>query len=521
MVTVANDLVAALQAVVSGDVLAGTAGEDDHDASHFRLVPAAVVRAAHRDDLAATVSVARDVGATITMRGGGTSLAGQAVGSGIVLDTRALAGIAIDAEAQSAVVGPGCTLDALNAAAALHGLWFGPDVSSSAWATIGGMIGNNACGARSLRYGKTSDHLRALQLIDAEGQSFRWERGTVPGALRSVLPTLEVAREQIERAYLPLPRRVAGYALDRLLSAPDDPGGFAGSEGTLAILERATVKLERRPSSVLAIACIATSRDSALELVVELRACNPDSAEVIDDEILRMARSSDDLSSAASWVPPDAGAVVFCEFFGEDAVSRCAEASRMALVSGASVVPLEESLRAKAWSLRRAGLPLLTRLEGARRPVSLIEDLAVPPDAVPAFVVAIDELLRDANTEAVFYAHAAAGCLHIRPRFDLSDPEERAVALAVQRDAVQLAVSFGGTSTGEHGDGRARSHLLGEVYPPEILALFEVVKNAFDPHRRLNPGIIAFPDEVTVGFTSDRAGEERAKAVLAGARGTT
>lgn len=501
-----DELVRALSPHVAGTVRRGRKGKDDHDASHYRLVPGAVLEVWEGDDLAAAVEICARVKTPITMRGGGTSLAGQAVGSGLIVDTRALASIEIDPERRSARVGPGATLDAVNEAAAPHGLWFGPDVSSSAWATIGGMIGNDSCGARSPKYGRTCHHLEELDLVFADATRSRWRAGAPPAIVRKVAEALEPYRAEIEDSFPPLPRRVAGYGLDRWVAHPEAPGVLAGSEGTLVLVAGATLKLSPRPSQHAGLVFFGDHLGRALETVVALEPTAPDSAELLDGHVIDRAR----VLRTASRIPLGTLAMLIIEYLGEDADARATRARRL--------VP--EMLRpdpaefAAFAQLRKKGLGLLMGRGGGLHPMSIIEDLAVPPSDLPAFTEAIAGLLRDRGLQAAIYGHASAGCLHIRPWFDLDRPDLIEAAVEIQRAAVALACSFGGSSSGEHGDGRVRSHLLPLVYPPRVLEAFLVVKDALDPGRLFNPGIIVDAALPSVGFDRSGAGAARIREVV-------
>ncbi|MFP5224505.1 MAG: FAD-binding oxidoreductase [Actinomycetota bacterium] len=501
-----------LAARVAGEVRTGIPGEDDHDASHYRLVPRLVLEAGSVDDLCEAVRFCRQEGLHITMRGGGSSLAGQSVGDGLLIDTRRLDHVSVDPEDRTAVVGPGCTLDRLNSAAAEHGLWFGPDVSSSGWATIGGMIGNDSCGSRSSRYGRTSAHIERLDLVSADGSRSSWNRGTIPESSRRIHQKLHENAGLIDEVFTPLPRRVAGYGIDRWLRDPSDPGVLAGSEGTLALVAEATLRLTPRPRAVSMVVVSAASVPEALEQAAGLADQAPDSAELLDASLLSAALEDPRYADVAESLLGDAGAVVLVDFLGDDSAGRAMAAASLSARSRL----LSGDERAELVALRRAGLGLLMSSRPGLHAASIIEDLAVPPERTAEFAADLVELISGAGWEAAVYGHADAGCLHVRPWVDMDRDHQNLWDL--QSDAVALALGYGGTSTGEHGDGRLRSHLLETVYPKAVIEMFSSIKHAFDPDNVFNPGIIVDPVPPTFGFDHGRAGADRARAVAAGPR---
>jgi FAD/FMN-containing dehydrogenase/Fe-S oxidoreductase len=473
--------IARLRREAAGEVRSDDASRELYsaDASLYRRVPVASLRAAVPDDLDAAIAACREGGVPLTMRGAGTSLAGQAVGEGLVVDCSALASIAIDPGARTARVEPGVVLDDLNRAAAVHGLAFGPDVASGSRATLGGMIANNSAGARSIAYGLTSGHVLALEVTLADGTRATLRRGAPPPA------ALEAARPLAAAARPPaLLRRVSGYDLGALEGdAPDWPRVLCGSEGTLAVVRAAEVALVPRPAARGLALRSFPSVDAALEAAGEALQDGPSAVEL-------MARSAIDL---------DAPAQLLIEHSGEPGEV----AARLRAVAGARVV-LDPAEQEAVWAVRRAGIG--SALRGAApgpgdpRPLAFIEDPAVPPERLPELARGVRRVLEREGLVAVWYGHASVGCLHIRPRMDLRLPGAVAALRRIAEETADLVCSLGGSLSGEHGDGRARSELLPRMYPPDTIAAFGELKRLLDPDRLLNPGVIVDPEPLDRGL---------------------
>jgi FAD/FMN-containing dehydrogenase/Fe-S oxidoreductase len=477
-------LIARLRREAAGEVRDDDASRELYavDASLYRRRPAATLRAAEPEDLDAAVAACRDHGVPLTMRGAGTSLAGQAVGSGLVVDCSALAAIEIDPGTRTARVGPGAVLDDLNAAAAAHGLAFGPDVASGSRATLGGMIANNAAGARSIAYGLTAGHVLGLDVTLADGTRARLRRGAgAPAALEAARPLAAAACPPT------LLRRVSGYDLGALAGdQPDWPRLLCGSEGTLAVTRGAELRLlEQPPARGLALLSF-PSVEAALEAAVAALEGEPSAVEL-------MARSALDL---------DAPAQLLIEQSGEPGEV----AGRLRAIAGARVVldPIEQEA---VWAVRRAGIGSALRGAGGDRggpgdprPLAFIEDPAVPPERLPELARGVRRILEREGLTAVWYGHASVGCLHIRPRMDLRLPGAVAALRRIAEETADLVCGLGGSLSGEHGDGRARSELLPRMYPPDTIAAFAELKRLLDPERLLNPGIIAAPDPLDEGL---------------------
>ncbi|MHC5026295.1 MAG: FAD-binding and (Fe-S)-binding domain-containing protein [Planctomycetota bacterium] len=489
------------------------------DASLYQVEPIGVVVPMHRADVEAVVRYCAAHDISLLSRGGGTSLAGQTVNESVVIDFSANVNalVGVDVKARTARVEPGMVLDHLNEALQEHDLLFGPDVATASHATIGGMIGNNSAGARSVRYGRTVENVEALEVLLGDGQALRLAKGAAEGDERVsaltkrladiVAPIADAVRDRFPR----ITRHVDGYNLDLLLQQIEasTPGTFdevnlahlvCGSEGTLAITTEATLRLVPRPRHTgLAIVAYADV-DSALQAVGAILETSPSAVELIDDVVIGLAADSPSCARAVDVLPRGAngarpGAVLYIEQTGDSPEGVRAALERSADASGGWAVEhhLDPASVQRAWALRKAGEPLLHGRPGRRKPVTFIEDLAVDPAVLPEFVDRFREILERHGTEAAYYAHASVGCLHIRPFVDPVDPADRRVMLAIAEEATDLVRHMGGALSGEHGDGRLRSHLLERFYGPEICNAFAAVKDAFDPARRLNPGVIVDP----------------------------
>jgi len=493
----ASELVEELRRSAGGEVRDDPASRELYasDASIYRRRPAATLRACDADDLDAAVDACRRTGVPLTMRGAGTSLAGQAIGRGLVVDCSALAEVEIDPAARVARVGPGVVLDDLNRAAGAHGLAFGPDVATASRATLGGMIANNSAGARSVVHGLTADHVIALEVTLADGTRATLRRGAPAPA------ALEGSRHLAAAARPPdLVRRVSGYALEALGGGdPDWPRLMCGSEGTLAVTRRAELRLVERPAARgLALVSFA-SVDAALESVVELLEAGPSAIELMDRALLDPANRPPAVRAVMGFAA-DAPALLIVEHSGDPDGVR----DRLAAVAGARVVtdPVEQ---AAVWAVRRSGIARALRADappgsGDPRPLPFIEDPAVPPARLAGFARSVRAVLAREGVPAVWYGHASVGCLHIRPLLDLRATGAVATVRRIAEDVADLVAESGGSLSGEHGDGRLRSELLPRMYPPVTIDAFAELKSRLDPERVLNPGVLTDPEPMDSGL---------------------
>lgn len=467
------------------------------DASLYRVLPLVVVRPHDDAEVETVLTVCRGEGVPLTSRGGGTSIAGNAIGTGVVLDFSRHMNQVFDvaAESRSAVVQPGVIQADLQRRAAALGLRYGPDPSSFTRATIGGMIGNNACGSRALGYGRTSDNL--LRVRGYTGSGARLDtavtaEGPTMAALRDVTAAhLGTIRTELGR----FGRQVSGYALEHL--APER--GFdvtrmiAGSEGTLAVLTEATVRLVTDPAHAVLVVLgyddIATAGDAAPGVL----AFSPTACEGIDSRIVNVV--TERRGPAAVPPLPRGKAWLFVEIAGDDLDDVLSRAEGVFTGCGAVDARLVTDAADKAalWRIRADGAGLSSRSPAGRPAHAGWEDAAVPPRQLGAYLREFDSLMADFDVAGLPYGHFGDGCLHIRIDWPLDRPGGVAMFREFLVAATHLVVGYHGSLSGEHGDGRARSELLAMMYSPAALDAFAAVKHVFDPDNVLNPGVIVDP----------------------------
>lgn len=484
------------------------------DASIYEIVPDVVLLPRCAEDVCAAVRICGEYNIPITPRGAGTGLTGAAVNRGMQLDlSRYMNTIAsIDADARLAVVEPGVVLDHLNAAVRPHGLHFAPDVATSSRATIGGMIGNNSCGAHSVFYGRTVDHVLALEVVLADGSMARWgeSAGKNPLAhrcdetLRDILKTHE---NEIAARYPKVLRSNAGYGLDRIRADAqrlNTESLICGSEGTLAVVTRAALKLTPLPKCKGLLVVQFDALVDALSAVPPLLEHKPAAVELIDALILDAARRNQALSTGSSAVHGNPAAILVVELYDDDeailrdrldALQRDLRAKQIGTVCAVVTGVAEQ---AAVWNMRNAGLGLLMSRPGDVQPYAFVEDTAVDPSRLREYIERFTAILAEESVnEAGYYAHASVGCLHVRPVLNLRDQRDVQRMRRIAERVSLLAIEFGGTMTGEHGDGLLRSEWIERLYGPRIVEAFRRIKRTFDPQGILNPGKIVDPPPMT------------------------
>jgi FAD/FMN-containing dehydrogenase/Fe-S oxidoreductase len=467
------------------DVSTRRRAEYSSDASNYRIVPAAVAFPRHADEVAAALSVCRALGVPLTARGAGTSIAGNAIGAGLVLDFSRYLNrvVSVDASDRTAVVEPGAILDDITAAAAPHGLRFGPDPSTHARATIGGALGNNACGSRALAYGRTSDNVVALDVLAGDGARVSAVPSTVDTLVRS---RLALIRTEFGR----FTRQVSGYSLEHLLpeNGTDLAKFLVGTEGTLGVITRATVRLVEAPRAtalaVLGYADMAAAADATPGLLPH----GPVALEGLDARLAEVVRTR------RGTVPdlPGGGGWIFAETAGDTSDEAVAAARRLIADSGCLDSAVVTGAAARAlWRIREDGAGLGGRTPAGDPAWPGWEDAAVPPEKLGAYLRDFEALMRQHGVDGLAYGHFGDGCVHVRIDFPLSSRPSVLREFVV--DAARLVGGYGGSMSGEHGDGRARGELLPHMYSPEAIETFAAIKHAFDPDDLLNPGVIVRP----------------------------
>ncbi|MFC7340100.1 FAD-binding and (Fe-S)-binding domain-containing protein [Saccharopolyspora griseoalba] len=481
------------------------------DASMYQVRPVGVVFPRHAGDVETTARLCREAGAALLPRGAGTSHCGQAVGEAVVLDFSKHMNrlLELDPDRMLARVQPGLVQDELNLAAGEHGLFFAPDTSTSNRATLGGMIGNNSCGSRSARYGMTIDHVEELEVVLSDGSRARLRElspaelaekaagSGLEGEICRELPRIvDSARPGLAQQSQQFWRRAGGYRLDRLAEGPFDLAKFlVGSEGTLATVTEALVRLTPRPKATAMVvghfdstaACIAAT-DTAMRTGAA-------GIEMVDDFILGLARSSPQHGHLFGALHGDPKALMFAEFYGETAEEARAGAQALAAAwraeghGYASALAATEAELAPLRALRKSGLGLLMAAgRPAERSIAFVEDTAVPPEHLAEYTARFAEILDSHGLRAGFYGHASAGCLHVRPFLDLTRPDQVSTMRRVAEEVCELALSYGGVNSSEHGDGYARSEFNRRIFGDTVYEAMREVKALFDPERRMNPG---------------------------------
>ena len=498
-------------AVALGRELAGEVRDDAYtrhlfagDASAYSVEPAAVAFPRTADDVSAAVRICAERGVPIVPRGGGTSLAGQTAGGhGLVLDFSRHMNVidAIDPDARRVRVQPGVVQEDLNRAAKRFGLGFGPDTSTSNRATLGGMIGNNSSGSESIVHGTTIDHVLELEVVLADGSQATFSRDEAHPFDEPVRAVLREHARAIAEDYPKHWRQSGGYRLDRM-----DPFDLSklvvGSEGTLAIVTAATVRLVELPKTKMFSVGHFESVAHAIAATQDALDLKPWSVEMIDRTILSLSRSKLEFRKLGDRLEGDPGALLFVAFAGDTADEVRAKLDALAAAwdehgHGYHVLRAESTAEQDALTkVRKAGLGLLMAAsEGRKRPAAFVEDTAVAPERLGPYVERFAAILDRHGLEAGFYGHCSVGCLHIRPFIDLSEQVD--TFRAVAEEIKDLVAEFDGVNSSEHGDGRVRSEFNETIFGPELYGAMRKVKAIFDPENRLNPGVMVDPAPMT------------------------
>ena len=483
------------------------------DASIYQMEPVGVVIPRHKDDVLAAIDVARRTGVPILPRGGGTSLAGQTVNHAIVLDFSKYMDslIEVNPHERWARVQPGIVLDTLNGLLAPHGLKYAPDPSTSNRASVGGGIGNNSCGSHSVIYGKTSDHVLGLDVVLADGSEARFS-DLAPSQLETKLSgnslesriyrrIPEIAREysdEIASRYPNIMRRVSGYNLDRFQN-----GGnvnlsqmLVGSEGTLGVITEAKINLVPTPRATAIAIAHFDSLGEACDATPTILEHSPAAVELVGEMLLERTRNSPTFSRRMTFVNGQPGAILVVEFTG-DTPAEAADRARKLKENLAHrrlgydcITILDGAGQANVWTVRKAGLGLLMSVRGDAKPIPFVEDTAVDPEHLGQFVRRFDEIVGNHGTTAGYYGHASVGCLHIRPLVSLKTQDGLDTMTSIASEIADLVQEFGGSLSGEHGDGIVRGVWTEKMFGPKIYDAFRQVKRAFDPDGIMNPGKI-------------------------------
>ena len=502
-------LAARLKGALEGEVLFGAfdRGRYSTDASLYQIEPIGVVCPRSVADVEATIAIAREEGVSILPRGGGTSQAGQTVGRSLVLDnSRWLKSTRdFDVGEQTIWVEPGVVLDDLNRTLKGTGLFYPVDVSTSSRATLGGMAANNSCGSRSLRYGVSVDNVLAIEAVLADGETVRF--GEVGPNLQEVASTRladlvrgvrEIALRdaaEIRERFPKTARQVGGYNLDRIRPAGrhNMASLLVGSEGTLAYFTAVQLKLHRRPAHQVMGVCHFPAFRAAMDAARHIVELGPTCVELVDRSILELARQLPAFAtSLPRFVRGEPDALLLVEFAGEELEPQLADLRRLHELMGdlgfpgAVVDAMEPALQTEITELRTAGLNIAMSMKGDGKPVSFIEDCAVPLEYLADYTSALNDVFARHGTSGTWYAHASVGCLHVRPILNLKQELEVRKMRAIAEEAVDLVRRFKGAHSGEHGDGIVRSEWHPRTFGPRLVQAFEEVKDLFDPEGLFN-----------------------------------
>ena len=483
------------------------------DASIYQMEPVGVVIPRSVEDVLAVVEIARDNRVPVLPRAGGTGLAGQSINHAIVMDFSKYLNqvVEVNQEEQWVRVQPGIVLDQLNRYLAPYNLQYAPDPTTSNRACVGGGIGNNTCGAHSVIYGKTLDHIKEVDVVLSDVAQAHFQ-SLEPHELEAKLNgeglesdiyrgVLRIAREnlaEIEARYPKIMRRVSGYNLDSFLG--EEPVNLTkmvvGSEGTLCVVTEAKVNLVPRPTmtslSVLHFADIFEASEATKEVLKH----GPSSVEVLDKMVLDRSRESIGQSRNLAFVQGNPGAMLLVEFYGESEAELTAKMEHLRddmahrRLGYACVNLLDRADQDMVWNVRKGGLGLLMSIRGDAKPIPFVEDPAVDPENLGEFVRRFDEVVRNHDTQAGYYGHASVGCLHIRPLISLKSADGIEKMLSIGEEISDLVKEFGGSMSGEHGDGIVRGVWTEKMFGPEIYQAFRDLKSTFDPQGIMNPGKI-------------------------------
>ena len=485
---------------------AASRGRYSTDASIYQVQPVGVVVPRSEEAARAALAIAVEEGVPILPRGAGSSQCGQAVGEALVIDhTKFLHRVLqVDPDPGQAIVQPGVVLDSLNAQLRKHGLWFPVDVSTSAQATIGGMAGNNSCGSRSIAYGNMVHNVLAIDAVTATGQ--RWRFGPMheaSGAYGEFIGKLKALYErekhEIEARFPKVLRKVAGYNLDHL--GPPHANAahlLVGSEGTLAYSERLHLKLARLPEKRALGVCHFPKFYTAMELTQHIVKLGPSAVELVDRTMIGLARENPAFQKTVNaFIKGDPDAILLVEFADERAARLKDLVQLMADLGlpGSVVQITDATLQRAVWEVRKAGLNIMMSMKGDGKPVSFIEDCAVPLEHLAQYTDRLTRVFEKHGTRGTWYAHASVGTLHVRPILDMRrDGAEKMRAIA--EEACAMVKEYKGAYSGEHGDGLVRSEWIAPFFGPRLTAALGEIKSWLDPKGLMNPGKIVNPSRM-------------------------
>ena len=484
------------------------------DASIYQIMPLALVLPMDDEDVISALNAARKFNVSIVPRGGGTSLGGQAAGPSLIIDFTKYMNrvLEVNVKERWVRVQPGIVLDELNVFLKQHGLHFAPDPATSSRATIGGMIGNNSSGTKSIIYGITRDHILETKTLLSDGNILNFKdlsieeqhhksagtNGRENQLINDFRMIIEENQEDIKKAYPNIMRRVQGYNLDSFVD--NDKWNLSslitGSEGTLGVVLEAKLNLEPLPTSK--ILCTVHFNDllECISTVAPILEHKPSAVEIMDEDVVIRARKNLSIAPLTEWIEGNPKGILVVEFFGQSE-------EEVQLKAEGLVADLKEkkrgyawpilsvpAMQGKVWAVRKNGLGLMLGIKGDRKPIPFIEDSSIPIEHLPEYIDLVLKFCKERDVPVAMYAHASVGLIHVRPVLNLKKQKDIDNMKAIGRYSFDLVRKYGGSISGEHGDGRIRSHFLEEYFGPKVYDAFKKVKNLFDPAGIMNPGVI-------------------------------
>jgi FAD/FMN-containing dehydrogenase/Fe-S oxidoreductase len=503
-----STLAARLRKELDAEVLfdAASRGRYSTDASIYQVEPIGIVVPRSEEAARGAMAIAADAGVPILPRGAGSSQCGQAVGAALMIDCTRYLNRVLEINGATAVVQPGVVLDHLNAQLRKHNLWFPVDVSTSAQATLGGMAGNNSCGSRSIAYGNMVHNVLAIDAVTATGQRWRFgpmgeARGEYGAFVQKLKQLYEREKAEIEARFPKVLRKVAGYNLDHL--GPPHANAahlLVGSEGTLAYSERLHLKLSPLPAQRVLGVCHFPKFYTAMDLTQHIVKLGPSAVELVDRTMIGLARDIAAFRKIVdAFVKGEPDAVLLVEFAGEvDQAHKLKELVQLMADLGlpGSVVEITDAKQQKdLWDVRKAGLNIMMSMKGDGKPVSFIEDCAVPLEHLAEYTDRLTRVFEKHGTRGTWYAHASVGTLHVRPVLDMRR-DGAAKMRAIAEEACAMVKEYKGAYSGEHGDGLVRSEWIAPFFGPRLTAALAEIKGWLDPHGLMNPGKIVGPSRM-------------------------
>ena len=487
-------------------------GRYSTDASIYQLMPVGVVVPKSLDDVEATIKIARDEGLPVLPRGSGTSQNGQAIGEAVLIDTTRHLNelIDFDAEAKTVCVQPGLVLDQLNRFLKPHGLFYPVDVSTANRATLGGMTGNNSCGARSIRYGNMVHNVLSVEAILADGSKAHFRRldeggGNVSEDLISHLLNLgRREADEINKRFPKLLRRVGGYNIDELTKVSPNLGSLlVGSEGTLGFFQKIHLKLQTIPKEKVLGVCHFPTFYEAMESTQHIVKLDPTAVELVDRTMIDLAREIPLFAPTVNrFVEGEPDALLLVEFAGEDRAEQLGKLANLVELMADMGFPdsvveaTDDEFQPAIWEVRKQGLNIMMSMKGDGKPISFIEDCAVDLKDLAEYTRRLTEIFEKNGTTGTFYAHASVGTLHVRPILNMKEESGSTKMRAIVEECLEMVREYKGSHSGEHGDGISRSEFHEPMFGRRMVENFEEVKKAFDPGNLFNPGKIVNPHKM-------------------------